>query len=149
MSLLVQLLDKQFAKLPERATQGAAGYDLYSSANTTIRAGHYKAVSTGIAIRVPEGHYGRIAPRSGLAARNGIGINAGVIDQDYTGAVLVILVNNGASDFEVKVGDRIAQLILERISTPGVLQVEALPTTARGTQGFGSTGRDVMAAGAQ
>ena len=145
VNLQVQLLDP-CAKLPVRATTGSAGYDLFSSADTVVQRGHFRGISTGIALAVPPGHYGRIAPRSGLAAKFGIGVNAGVIDEDYRGGIIVMIQNLGAADFEIKKGDRIAQLILERISTPEVEQVAELPSTVRGKHGFGSTGRDVLSA---
>ncbi|XAO27153.1 hypothetical protein I312_105995 [Cryptococcus bacillisporus CA1280] len=89
---------------------------------------------------VPQGHYGRIAPRSGLASKHGIQTGAGVIDSDYRGPVMVLLFNHSDVDFEVNPKDRIAQLILERISVPKLRQVESLDATVRGAGGFGSTG---------
>ena len=91
---------------------------------------------------MPVGTYGRIAPRSGLAVKNGISTGAGVVDRDYTGEVKVVLFNHGENDFEVKVGDRVAQLILERIVEDAeVVVVESLEESARGAGGFGSTGK--------
>lgn len=95
---------------------------------------------TDIAIAIPEFTYARVAPRSGLAWKNSIDVGAGVIDYDYRGNVGVILFNHSDIDFEVKRGDRIAQLILERISMADVQEVEELNETVRGTGGFGSTG---------
>lgn len=83
---------------------------------------------------------GRIAPRSGLAAKHMIDTGAGVIDADYRGQVKVLLFNHGENDFDVKEGDRIAQLVLERIYTPEVLEVQELEESVRGAGGFGSTG---------
>ena len=83
---------------------------------------------------------GRIAPRSGLAAKNFIDTGAGVIDADYRGPVKVLLFNHGETDFEVKEGDRIAQLVIERIYTPEVVEVQELEASVRGAGGFGSTG---------
>lgn len=97
-------------------------------------------VQTDIQIEVPEGTYGRIAPRSGLAWKNSIDVGAGVIDQDYRGNVGVILFNHSDDDFEVKKGDRIAQLICERITYPVVEEAKSLSETARGAGGLGSTG---------
>lgn len=97
-------------------------------------------LKTDIAIAVPAGTYGRVAPRSGLALKAGIDTGAGVIDEDYRGNVGVILFNHSDADFAVAAGDRIAQLILEAIVTPGVDVVEELDDTARGAGGFGSTG---------
>lgn len=97
-------------------------------------------VKTDIQIEVPFGTYGRVAPRSGLAWKNFIDVGAGVIDQDYRGNVGVILFNHSDVDFEVKKGDRIAQLICERIVYPNLVHVDSLTETARGEGGFGSTG---------
>jgi dUTP pyrophosphatase len=138
--LLVQKLVED-ARLPVRGSELAAGYDLYASENSVIHAKSRSTVATGIAIRVPHGTYGRIAPRSGLAVKKGIDIGAGVIDEDYTGHVMVVVFNHGDDDFEVQQGDRIAQLILEKIETPEVQEVDTLETTTRGRGGFGSTGR--------
>jgi deoxyuridine 5'-triphosphate nucleotidohydrolase len=130
------------ASSPMRATDGSAGYDVYAAEAVTIPAKCYGTVPTGIAIRVPAGTYGRIAPRSGLAARMGIDVLAGVVDADFTGEVIVILMNNGDADFKVAIGDRIAQLILERVELAPVYNVDELPETTRGAGGFGSTGTD-------
>ncbi|GAV66328.1 dUTPase domain-containing protein [Cephalotus follicularis] len=128
------------AVLPSRASPLAAGYDLSSATETKVPARGKALVPTDLSIAIPEGTYARIAPRSGLAWKHSIDVGAGVIDGDYRGAVGVILFNHSDVDFEVKVGDRIAQLIIEKIMTPEVLVVEDLDSTARGDGGFGSTG---------
>jgi dUTP pyrophosphatase len=97
-------------------------------------------VSTGIAVKVPEGTYGRIAPRSGLAVKHGLHIGAGVIDTDYTGEVKVVIFNHNSKKYIIKPGFRIAQLILEQCVTPEVVEVDDLDATDRGSNGFGSTG---------
>ena len=126
--------------IPTRGSDGAVGYDLYSNCDGVIAKGERGVVSTGIAISLPPGVYGRVAPRSGLAMKNGIQIGAGVIDPDYTGEISVIIFNMGDTDFEVKKGARIAQLILERCETPPVEEIGLLQETLRGEGGFGSTG---------
>ena len=126
--------------IPTRGSDGAVGYDLYSNCDGVIAKGKRGVVSTGIAISLPPGVYGRVAPRSGLAMKNGIQIGAGVIDPDYTGEISVIIFNMGDNDFEVKKGARIAQLILERCETPPVEEIGLLQETLRGEGGFGSTG---------
>lgn len=130
------------AVIPARASVGAAGYDLSAAEPCVIPSGEYKMINTGIAVQVPSTHYARIAPRSGLAAKYGIDVFAGVIDSDYTGTVRVILMNNGKNDLIVNAGDRVAQMIFERISTPVLEEVEyaQLSATERGAGGFGSTG---------
>ncbi len=127
------------SQIPQRASPGSAGYDLYSHESTTLGPGKRKAVDIGIGMTVPVGTYGRIAPRSGLAFKHGIDVLAGVIDRDYTGLVKVILHNTGEQEFEIKKGDRIAQLVLEKIVTPKTTVVVKLKATSR-TGGFGSTG---------
>jgi len=89
---------------------------------------------------VPFGTYGRIAPRSGLASRDGVTVLGGVVDRTFTGEVKVILLNTGDHTVHIKIGDRIAQIVLEMIETPDVLEVDRLDVTARGAGGFGSTG---------
>ncbi|XP_022768957.1 deoxyuridine 5'-triphosphate nucleotidohydrolase-like [Durio zibethinus] len=128
------------ALLPSRGSPLAAGYDLSSAMDTKVPARGKALVPTDLSISVPEGTYGRVAPRSGLAWKQSIDVSAGVIDADYRGPLGVILFNHSDVDFEVKVGDRIALLIIEKIMTPDVLEVEELDSTARGAGGFGSTG---------
>lgn len=128
------------ATLPKRASAQAAGYDLCSAVACEIAPGKRMIVHTELSITVPEGTYGRIAPRSGLAVKHGINVLAGVIDRDFTGEVGVVLVNHNDAPFEVNEGDRIGQLILEKIETPDVEEVQELASTERGEGGFGSTG---------
>ena len=128
------------AKLPVRGTEGAAGYDL-AAAEAAIVPAHGKClVKTGLQIALPPGCYGRIAPRSGLAIKKFIDVGAGVVDTDYRGEVGVVLFKFSDSDFIVNMGDRIAQLILEKIKTPVVKELDSLGGTDRGDKGFGSTG---------
>jgi len=127
--------------IPTRGSSNAIGLDLYSNETVVIPAGKQMIVSTGIAIKTPPGTYGRIAPRSGLAVKYGIHVGAGVIDPDYTGEVGVVLFNLGTESFQVKSGDRIAQLILEQAVMAQVHVVESLTVTSRGSSGFGSTGK--------
>ena len=111
------------ARLPTRGSANAARYDLYSAKAKIVRARGRALVDTQLSVAVPPGTYGRVAPRSGLASRLSIDVGAGVINADYRGVVYVLLVNHSENDFEVSVGDRIAQLLLERVSTPPVLEV--------------------------
>lgn len=112
--LQVQLLSAT-ARAPTRGSALAAGYDLYAAVATTVPARGKALVSTAISIAVPDGTYGRVAPRSGLAAKHSIDVGAGVIDADYRGEVKVLLFNLGESDFAVAEGERVAQLVLERV----------------------------------
>jgi dUTP pyrophosphatase len=137
--LLVQRLNDG-ASLPKRGSAQSAGYDLYSNEKCVIFPGERKLVLTGIAIKIPTGHYGRVASLSGLSLKHGIEVGAGVIDEDYRGEVGVLLFNCGTLPFRVDHGDRIAQLIIEQISTPDILEVVSLDSTERAAGGFGSTG---------
>jgi dUTP pyrophosphatase len=135
-----------FAKLSEHAsapTKGskfAAGYDLISAYEYVIPKRGSSLVKTDIQIQLPAGTYGRIAARSGLALKNKIDVGAGVVDEDYRGNIGVVLFNHGDEDFVVAKGDRIAQLICEKICYPEVVEVKSLNESERGEQGFGSTG---------
>ncbi len=142
MRLAVQKLTPA-ALLPTRAYDGDAGYDLYAIEDATIPAGERASVGTGIAIELPERHAGLVLARSGLAARHGIAlVNApGLIDPGYRGEVRVLLLNTDREQpFAVRVGDRIAQLIVLRIQTPEVVEVEQLAGSERAERGFGSSG---------
>lgn len=136
----------RFAKLSEHAfapvkgSVKAAGFDLKSAYDIVVPARGKAIVKTDIQIELPEGCYGRIAPRSGLAAKNFIDIGAGVVDEDYRGNLGVVMFNHADVDFQVAKGDRIAQLICERIFYPELVESESLTDTERGSGGFGSTG---------
>ncbi|CAF99850.1 unnamed protein product [Tetraodon nigroviridis] len=138
----------RFAKLSEHATTPtrgsvkAAGFDLYSAYDYAIDPLDKAIVKTDIQIAVPHGCYGRVAPRSGLAAKYFIDVGAGVVDEDYRGNVGVVLFNFGKETFHVKKGDRVAQLVCEKICYPDLLEQVTLDETERGAGGFGSTGRN-------
>lgn len=130
------------AVIPTRATPGSAGYDLSAAEDATIEPHTWKAVDTGIAIQIPTDCYARVAPRSGLAFKLGLDVFAGVVDSDYRDSIKVILMNHGTQPFVVHKGDRIAQLVFERIYTPDLREqtYAELTHTERGQGGFGSTG---------
>ncbi|CAH1164186.1 unnamed protein product [Phaedon cochleariae] len=125
---------------PTKGSTKAAGYDLKSASDVVVPARGKALVDTGLKIELPVGCYGRVAPRSGLAVKNFIDVGAGVVDEDYRGILKVVLFNHSDNDFEVKSGDRIAQLICEKIYYPELEEVEELTETVRGEGGFGSTG---------
>jgi dUTP pyrophosphatase len=130
------------AIMPFRAHETDAGYDLTYSRDevlTVPSCGGRVVVPLDIAFTVPLGTYGRIAPRSGLAAKNGIDIGAGVIDRGYTGMVSVVVFNHNLLPFQITKGMKIAQLVLEKIETADVVEVESLDNFDRGTFGFGSS----------
>lgn len=126
--------------VPEYATEGAAGADLRASADAVLEPGARAAVPTGVRFQIPAGYVGLIWPRSGLALRHGIDTLAGVIDSDYRGEVLVILVNHGAAPVRIAAGDRIAQVLFQKVERARVVAADALDATPRGAGGFGSTG---------
>lgn len=129
-----------FATKPSRGNVDDAGLDLSSAQAITIPSGHRGLVRTDISIEIPKGYYGRVAPRSGLALKNGIDVFAGVIDSGFRGAIGVILFNSGGEDFEVSIGDRIAQLIIEAHYNFPIVETDNLSETSRNEGGFGSTG---------
>ena len=139
MSSFQVKLNYKDAIKPSRGSDEAAGYDLYVYESGLLMPNETRLFDTGISIRVPEGTYGRIAPRSSVSKRS-ILVNAGVIDRDYTGPVKVMLHNLSNDNFVIEKGNRIAQLIIEKISTPEVELVDELDHTERGDGGFGSTG---------
>ena len=129
--------------LPARATQHAAGLDVVAAENVTLAPGRRHAVATGFAIAIPHGYEVQVRPRSGLALKHGITClnTPGTIDSDYRGEVKVILANLGSDPFEVRRGERIAQLVPAAVPDVRFREVEALSETTRGAGGFGSTGR--------
>jgi dUTP pyrophosphatase len=140
--LRVQRLDAA-AKLPARAHDDDAGYDLHALEAARLEPGARAMLRTGIAIELPAGHAGLVLPRSGLAARHGIAIvNApGLIDAGYRGELQVLLLNTDRDRaFEVAAGDRIAQLVIVAVAAPQVVEADALAATVRGEGGFGSSG---------
>jgi dUTP pyrophosphatase len=127
--------------LPESGSPGAAGADLRASEALSIPAGGRAAVPTALRLQLPPGHVGLVWPRSGLALRHGIDTLAGVIDSDYRGELQVVLVNHGDAAFEIRAGDRVAQLLVQRVERVAFVSVGEITDTDRGASGFGSTGR--------
>ena len=144
MRLPIQRLDPA-AIIPDRAHSGDAGLDLTALHPVSIPRGTHRAVRTGIAVGIPFGHVGDVRPRSGLAARHGLTVlnTPGTIDHGYTGEVVVLLANlTGSTTATINAGDRIAQLVVVPIVYAAPIVVDELPDSARGTGGFGSTGRN-------
>ena len=128
------------AVLPARGSQLAAGLDVCSIEELNIGPLQRAVARTGLAVAIPPGFYGRVAPRSGLAAKNGLDVLAGVIDSDYRGEVCCLLYNTSAEPISLPAGSKICQLIVEQIITPEAEWAVELDETARGAGGFGSTG---------
>ena len=142
MQLLVRKLDPN-AKLPTRAHDSDAGFDLYSPITVTIGVGATVNIPTGLAIALPEQTVGLIYPRSSLGTRHGIVLSntVGVIDSGYRGQVMLVLTNNGDKPYTINARDRVAQMIVTPYYAPDVVEVDELDATDRGGGGFGSTGQ--------
>jgi dUTP diphosphatase len=137
----IRLSDK--ATLPTRAHDNDSGLDLYSAVSARIVPGARVAVGTGLAVAIPEGLAGLVLPRSGLALKNGVTLvnSPGLIDPGYRGEVRVLLLNTDQTlDFQVKPGDRVAQLLLVPVASASPIPAESLDETTRGEGGFGSSG---------
>ena len=140
VDIKIKLLS-DLAKIPTQGTNFSAGYDLHSAEEVVVPRLGRKLIKTNVSMAIPMNHYGRIAPRSGLAFKNGIDVLAGVIDSDYRGDIGVILYNtDNNSDFVVKTGDKIAQIIIESCSQINFVKSDDLPLTKRGEGGYGHTG---------
>jgi dUTP pyrophosphatase len=128
------------AVLPSRGSLYSAGLDLYSLEDLTIAPKQRILARTGLAVAIPEGYYGRIAPRSGLALRTGLDVLSGVIDADYRGEIGCLLYNTGDEIIELPAQSKICQFIIEKIITPEAAWADEIDETDRGSGGFGSTG---------
>ena len=140
---LMLLPHGQGLELPAYATSGAAGLDLRAAEAVVLKPSARYLMPTGIAIALPLGHEAQVRPRSGIAVKHGVTVlNApGTIDEDYRGEIKVPLINHGTDDFIIKRGDRIAQLIIARVSKARLVEVSSLDETPRGAGGFGSSGK--------
>ncbi len=138
----VKVINKSDNPLPAYQTKGSAGMDVCSNEDLILPAGWRQAVGTGLYFEIPEGYEIQVRSRSGLAIKNGVSVlnSPGTIDSDYRGELGVILVNEGVESFEIKKGDRIAQLVLQPVYRIEFEQVEELGQTDRGEGGYGSTG---------
>jgi dUTP pyrophosphatase len=135
------LLDAD-AKVPVRSNPSDAGADLFSTESLMIHPGERGVVGTGVSMEIPEGFYGRVAPRSGLAAKHGLDVLAGVVDSSYRGEIKVVLLNTDRHNtFHVEKGDRIAQIIFEGHFNFPLVGSDSLDESRRGAGGFGSSGR--------
>ena len=139
------LIDDLAAKVPEYATHGSAGMDLSACIpkDITVKPGEIVKVNTGIAIQIPDsGIGGFVFPRSGLSSKHGISLAncVGVIDSDYTGEIICPVINHGSSEYTIKPGDRIAQIVFLPVLKARLQEAESLEATERGSGGFGSTG---------
>lgn len=140
--IAIKLLDDGM-QMPRHQHDGDAGFDLSSAVDFVLEPGERATIPTGIAVAIPRGYAGLVLPRSGLAARHGIALvnSPGLIDSGYRGEIAVVMINTDKREpFHIKRGDRIAQLVVQRIEEVTLAQVDGLNETSRGAGGFGSTG---------
>lgn len=142
MQISFTRLDKELPA-PRRAYDDDAGVDLHARETINLGPGERAAMPTGIAVAIPSGYAGLVVPRSGLALREGIGLvnSPGLVDPGYRGELIAVLVNHGSETVKVGRGDRIAQLVIVEVGHPEFVEEDELPSSTRGTGGFGSTGR--------
>lgn len=140
MDIQMKLLSEK-AKAPEQGTSFSAGYDLFAAEEAVVPRLGRKLIKTNVSMAIPMNYYGRIAPRSGLAYKHGIDILAGVIDSDYRGDIGIVVYNTDNNlDFPVKIGDKIAQIIIEPCASVNFINSETLSSTKRGELGYGHSG---------
>ena len=142
MKLKIKKLSNE-AVIPAYQTELAAGFDLHSIEDYVLKRKEKKLIKTGLAFEIEPGFEVQIRPRSGLAYKHGITVlnTPGTIDADYRGEIMVLLINLGEEDFEIKKGERIAQAIIAPVVQAEIIEVEELSVTKRGEKGFGSTGK--------
>ncbi len=140
LEIKIRRLDESLP-LPVYQTEGSSGLDLYASEDCILSSGGFKTIPTGVVLEIPGGYEGEVRARSGLASKFGIGVlnSPGTIDSDYRGEIKVILFNFGKKDFEIKKGNRIAQLVITKVEKVNLVETDELNTTKRKNGGFGST----------
>lgn len=139
MELLVQKLHPD-AKVPTFAYETDAGMDLYTIEDVVLKAGARAQIKTGIALSIPEGYVGLVWDKSGLSLKNGITTLAGVVDSGYHGEILIVLHNTSTDDYSFSAGDKITQMLIQKIEHPIIVEVGSLQNSDRGAHGFGSSG---------
>ncbi|HRE40995.1 MAG TPA: dUTP diphosphatase [Ignavibacteria bacterium] len=143
MNLKIKRINQEIKNpFPEYKTEHSAGMDLTSAEKTVLKKGESKLIGTNFIIELEDGYEAQVRPRSGLALKNKITVlnSPGTIDADYRGEVKVLLINFGEADFEINIGDRIAQIIISKYSKAKIIEVTELTETVRGSGGYGSTG---------
>lgn len=141
--MILEFVRRENGEVPKYQTEGSAGMDLHSSEKVVMKPLERKLIDTGINIKIPEGCEGQVRPRSGMSWKHGITVlnSPGTIDQDYRGPLKVMLINLSDENYEINVGDRIAQLVIAKYEKVSTLEKKELSTSERGDGGFGSTGR--------
>ncbi|MEK7130980.1 MAG: dUTP diphosphatase [Patescibacteria group bacterium] len=128
------------AIIPHYAHQGDAGMDIFSAEETIIKAGEIKNIKTGVKMELPEGFVGLVWDKSGLALKNGLKTMAGVIDASYRGEIIIVLANLSNQDYKIEKGQKIAQMLIQKVEQVKIEEARELSETKRGEDGFGSTG---------
>jgi dUTP pyrophosphatase len=129
------------AKIPNYAHHGDAGMDLFSLEQVIVLAGGVSRVRSGISVEIPEGYVGLCWDKSGLSVNHGIKVLAGVIDSGYRGELVMAVINLGEVDYIFQKGDKVMQMLVQKVENPEIVEVDQLAESARGKKGFGSTGR--------
>lgn len=141
---VMRLEGNQDMALPSYETAGSSGLDLRAAVHgeLTLHPGDIRLIPTGLAISLPPGYEAQVRPRSGLALKQGVGMvnSPGTVDSDYRGEIGLVLINWGKAPFVIRRGDRIAQMVVTRVSRAEILEVDRLETTTRGEGGFGHSG---------
>lgn len=140
MELRIKKLTEN-AVLPQYAHLGDAGMDLFASERAMIKAGGRVQVKTGIAVAIPEGYVGLVWDKSGLSHKFGLKTLGGVVDAGYRGEIMVGIINLSDEDYTLEVGHKVAQMLIQKVESPLIVEVESLNETSRGEGGFGSTGK--------
>ncbi len=140
MILKIKKLNPE-AKLPEFAHAGDAGLDLFSLTEVTLKPGEFTRILTGVALQIPIGHVGLIWDKSGLASNYGLKVLGGVVDAGYRGEVQVGMINLSKKSYTIEKHHKVAQMLIQKVSSPKIKEVKKLSDTARGKGGFGSTGK--------
>jgi len=147
INIKIKRISKEFKDipLPEYATEGSAGMDIRAAISepVIVKMGEIVIVPTNLSVEIPQGYEIQVRPRSGLAAKHGIGIlnSPGTVDSDYRGEIKIILINFGKEDFTILKGERVAQLIISRVFRADLIEEKSLNKSKRGTGGFGHTGK--------
>ena len=146
LDITMVTLMSDLATMPDKATEQAAGFDLYSARKIKIEAGQRDIVDTDIIIQLPKGTYGKIESRSSVALK-GIDVMAGCIDSDFRGKIKILLANNSKNQFTIDIGDKVAQLVVLPLAGRKIIKTEVIDDTERGEKGFGSSGKRVKLSG--
>jgi len=140
MNIRIKKLDSR-AAMPAYVHPGDAGMDLFALEDTVLAPGELKAVKTGISMEIPDGHVGLIWDKSGIAIKEGLKVMGGVVDSGYRGEIMVGMVNLSKKEYRFEAGHKVAQMLIQKVEHPEIVEASELTETKRGAGGFGSTGK--------